>query len=452
MKTIVWGCSQRNINIINKFAMNLIDVDFTDSDKSKWNQENGLGKKIIPLEEVNWSQYEHVIVGSERYEKEIEDMCSQCGVNKCKIIPASYIEGIYMRWKKEAYLEEWVKRIENKNIKIVKNWYVVDSRKECIVQITDLCWSTLKLHILGLGIDKVEFKIVNLSNGEEVIKTIGSTSEIVYGINEDNVILKFVIEDIKGAIPWITFDVMEKEKKITIKDEIRYENFRKFLKSMQRFYFHDEDYLALRNIDAYGTILDIGANYGQSMYAFYKLTSSKIVSVEVVPELYSVLEKYKSSFDEQNRVTIVNSGISDEETSLIWYEPNAKHISGSFDKTFIESRKLNVEITEKILECKTIDELFCNIDDIWFIKIDVEGLEYKAILGGLETIKKNYPIMLIEENMQKDNIYNLLKEYYDIYYYNPDKDIFVKEKVSGINYWLIPKKDYRKVEIRNIAE
>lgn len=219
---------------------------------------------------------------------------------------------------------------------------------------------------------------------------------------------------------------------------------------MQSFYYHDEDYLALKNFETEGTILDIGANFGQSMYAFYQLSKSQIIFVEPVPELYSILCLFKEYFDKENRVRIINSGISDQEKCLVWYEPNKKNISGSFDKEFIESRKLDVTFTEKILMCKTIDDMFEDINNLWFIKIDVEGLVYKTILGALKTIKKHFPIMLIEENVQKNNIYELLKDYYEIYYYNPDRDIFTKEKVGGINYWLIPKEQFRKLAIANI--
>ena len=35
-------------------------------------------------------------------------------------------------------------------------------------------------------------------------------------------------------------------------------------------------------------------------------------------------------------------------------------------------------------------------NDIGFIKIDVEGHEKNVIQGGLDTIKKNKPVLLIE--------------------------------------------------------
>lgn len=210
---------------------------------------------------------------------------------------------------------------------------------------------------------------------------------------------------------------------------------------MNNFYFYDEDYLALKKFNKKGTILDVGANYGQSMYAFYNLTDSNIVSIEVVPDLYDILEKYKGTFDDKNRIKIVNAGVSDKEETLTWYEPENKDYSGSFDKSFMESRKLNMVINEKELLCSRIDDMFKDIDDIWFIKMDVEGLEHKAIVGAIETIKKTYPILLLEENSSKLIIYDLLKEWYDLKYYDYANDRFCDDRKTGINYWLIPKNE-----------
>jgi FkbM family methyltransferase len=46
--------------------------------------------------------------------------------------------------------------------------------------------------------------------------------------------------------------------------------------------------------------------------------------------------------------------------------------------------------------CETLDSF--SFDDIGFIKIDVEGFEYRVLFGAIETIETTNPAMLIEVN------------------------------------------------------
>ena len=55
-----------------------------------------------------------------------------------------------------------------------------------------------------------------------------------------------------------------------------------------------------------------------------------------------------------------------------------------------------------------------------FIKIDIEGHEYECILGAINTIKTNKPILLVEYNSELNNkILRILKNFnYKAYYYD----------------------------------
>ena len=83
----------------------------------------------------------------------------------------------------------------------------------------------------------------------------------------------------------------------------------------------------------------------------------------------------------------------------------------------------NHEILKKeTIKIKTLDGL--NLDNIGFIKMDVEDNEYFVILGALETLKKsNYPKILFECNdVNKNmNLFKLLENFYKCI------------KVSGVN-------------------
>ena len=57
---------------------------------------------------------------------------------------------------------------------------------------------------------------------------------------------------------------------------------------------------------------------------------------------------------------------------------------------------------------KTLDSF--NLENVGFIKIDIEGHELKALLGGLETLKKNRPVIVFEEHKLFSGVFTLLKE------------------------------------------
>ena len=56
-----------------------------------------------------------------------------------------------------------------------------------------------------------------------------------------------------------------------------------------------------------------------------------------------------------------------------------------------------------------------NLDNISFIKIDVEGYELKLLKGAFNTIEKNKPVIFIEKKKNYNDLKNFLYELnYDI--------------------------------------
>ncbi len=438
MKLLIWGCSNRIREFIKRIGLlERIDADFTDSDRNKWGKEIAPKKYILALKDLNANEYDCCLIGSETYEKEIEEAAIKFGFKKKQIVPPAYIVSEIVKWRKIYTLKTWKETVEDESITVLKNWYCNDGKLECILKISN-AWNEI-LNVKILCVKAITNVLVqNVTTGAETVYSASDMIECPLYQNEE--IIKISVDSMRG-IPWMILSKSPTEIKKTIITNKRYDNFINALNNMNDFYFHDEDYLALRKFKRSGTIIDVGANYGQSMHAFYKLTNSKIISVEPVPDLCEILECYRKCFDTENRVKVINAGVADKNATLIWYEPENKGYSGSFDKSFMDSRKLDMRIEETVLPCTRMDDMFMDIDDIWFIKMDVEGMEYKAIVGGMEIIKKTKPILLLEENTYKSAIYELLKEWYDLKYYDYDNDRFCDDRKTGINYWLIPKNE-----------
>jgi len=67
--------------------------------------------------------------------------------------------------------------------------------------------------------------------------------------------------------------------------------------------------------------------------------------------------------------------------------------SWQIDKTLETEEMMDEDMTEEII---TLDEFFKDLDRLDFIKIDIDGFDYKALSGGENLIKKFRPKVFIE--------------------------------------------------------
>jgi hypothetical protein len=104
-----------------------------------------------------------------------------------------------------------------------------------------------------------------------------------------------------------------------------------------------------------------------------------------------------------------------------------------------------------MLGVKPLDSLV-DVNNIWFMKLDVEGLEYEALKGAKRIIEENHPIILIEQNGKLPAIKKLLHGEYELYYYDLQADKFTETRSSRLNCWLIPAVEYRSSTVIKIIE
>jgi FkbM family methyltransferase len=191
-----------------------------------------------------------------------------------------------------------------------------------------------------------------------------------------------------------------------------------FLKEMKDGYYyysrkllsrpHEEDFLALRFIpaDVQGCIVDVGANHGQSIESIKTVRpEARILSFEANGMLAErLLARYRNRSD----VAVFPFGLADEEQERTLYVPVYKGFVydgiASFDKdsagswlgpdTLYWFSPGQLELRETTCVTRRLDDQ--NLQP-WFIKIDVQGYEYQVLKGGIETIRKHEPVLLIED-------------------------------------------------------
>lgn len=199
----------------------------------------------------------------------------------------------------------------------------------------------------------------------------------------------------------ITDDVLcqqerEDRKKINIKMfEREYPGMREH--EISTLYFHNGLKLvpdsAKKNIEN-KVCIDAGAFTGDSALVFNKFYNfSKIYSFEPLSENYKILKENIAKYELRN-VEAVDKGLG-AEISVLHIEKN-----GSASCITKDSGQ-EVAIT-------TIDDFRKRKNlEISLIKMDIEGFEFNAIKGAMETIREQRPILLI-------SIYHSGKDFFEI--------------------------------------
>lgn len=137
---------------------------------------------------------------------------------------------------------------------------------------------------------------------------------------------------------------------------------------------------------------DIGANIGAHTFAMAKICN-KVYAFEPTTWAYDKL-LINNSLNHFKNIQLLKCGLSDKTETKNIYIRSSWPLFSNPDKV-----EENVYFT-------TIDDFGLQVD---FMKIDVDGYEPQILTGGIETIKKYKPIIIIEFVLNKEFIFNFLK-------------------------------------------
>jgi FkbM family methyltransferase len=135
------------------------------------------------------------------------------------------------------------------------------------------------------------------------------------------------------------------------------------------------------------SFVDVGAHIGSVTSAVQKhCPKSSIIAIEAMPEKAIALsQRYP-------KVKVLNFAVGDVEGDVDFFVDTERSGYSSLSSDRLESARVN-----KIrIPLRTLDGLLSWCDKIDVIKIDVEGAEFRVLLGCGETVALHRPVIMFE--------------------------------------------------------
>lgn len=166
--------------------------------------------------------------------------------------------------------------------------------------------------------------------------------------------------------------------------------------------------------------IDCGAFHGDSCLIMHEYSPHRIYSIELLPSAEKIIYKnLKNNNLDTSKVTFVNSGISNTESTIT--VTDTKHYNTITNIDTVNGIKVPV---------RTLDSLFENRKEkIGWIKMDIEGAAYNAIVGAQNLLKEDKPLLTIA-------IYHTPQEFFEIKPFIENLDLnyrFMIRNLSPVN-------------------
>lgn len=126
------------------------------------------------------------------------------------------------------------------------------------------------------------------------------------------------------------------------------------------------------------TVIDIGANIGDSSIYFALNNAKKVIALEPYPYSYNIALKNIKNNDLQDKIILLNAGYGQDGTIKVDYD--FKNTAGSNLRSFTDGMDIKILSLKTLLSDYQIDKAV--------LKMDCEGCEYNLLKEDNDTLKK----------------------------------------------------------------
>ncbi|MDY3846040.1 MAG: FkbM family methyltransferase [Eubacteriales bacterium] len=152
------------------------------------------------------------------------------------------------------------------------------------------------------------------------------------------------------------------------------------------------------DIDSY---IDLGAYNGDTVKEYLDIAKNPkcVIAVEADKKTYKRLLKYADE-EKRTKVRCINAAVWDTDGVLGFSSSGNRNSSAS---------NASYEHTDISVNSITLDGIAKDINDDAdiFIKYDVEGAEYKAVMGSLDTIKRLRPTLSVSVYHRSEDLFSI---------------------------------------------
>lgn len=132
--------------------------------------------------------------------------------------------------------------------------------------------------------------------------------------------------------------------------------------------------------------IDVGGNRGTYTYALAKL-SRQVITFEPIPDCAAMIKAWAAN----RNVRVHECALGEREDILALHLPR---LHGKLVTTRASISRTDGEGIDISVPIKKLDQF--ELEDVGFIKIDVEGFELATLRGAAELLRKSRPKLLIE--------------------------------------------------------
>src|SRR5690606_28953815 len=160
----------------------------------------------------------------------------------------------------------------------------------------------------------------------------------------------------------------------------------------------------------------IGAHVGYFSLLAHTIVGKKgkVISIEPASTSHLILQ---SNFKEKNNHVLINDLVADDNHTVSFYQ--FPHLYAEYNTTditqFNDEEWIKAHPPQQVaLKATTIDTLVDNLKlKPTYIKIDVEGAEYKVMKGGQHFFATHQPVIIMEflSDKRKNNNHKLAEKH-----------------------------------------
>jgi len=202
--------------------------------------------------------------------------------------------------------------------------------------------------------------------------------------------------------------------------------------SVEENYEPVETNYAIQNIKKGDIVLDLGAFIGYYTLVFARIVGpeGKVYAFEPNPENFAILKR-NVEYNGYKNVVLINKAVSNKNGKLQFFLSKLNEGAGSLKVMY--DKELGSENETKTIEIESVklDDYF-KTGKINFIKMDIEGAEYLALLGMQNMIRRSpnikmmveyQPLTLSASGVQPHKLISLIDELGFKIHNSQDKDI-----------------------------